>query len=115
MDYTQPHFWIALTIGGILVASLSTAQQLLSKHSEEPYSESFRIRPVLRDFCIGAFLTSFIYMLLPESMTSWIEAGQATFTNTIAAVQKQAGGALPTLSSTPAGQDFDLQIGPARF
>ena len=114
MDYTQPHFWIALTIGGTLVASLSTAQQLLSKDPQEPYSEAFRIRPVLRDFCIGAFLTATIYMFLPESMTSWIEAGQSTLTNTLAAVQKQAGGALP-LSSSTGSQDFDLQIGPARF
>lgn len=111
MDYTQPHFWIALTLGGTLVASLSTAQQLLSKDPNEPYSEAFRVRPVLRDFCIGAFLTAIIYMFLPESMTSWIQAGQTTLSNTLASVQKQAGGAM----SSSAAQDFDLQIGPARF
>jgi hypothetical protein len=109
MDYTQPHFWIALGIGGSLIASLSAAQQLASKNPQEPFAEAFRIRPVVRDFCIGAFLTAVVYMLLPESMTSWIEAGQATLSNTIAAVQKQTGG------GSPPAQDFDLQIGPARF
>ncbi len=111
MDYTQPHFWIALGVGGTLVAALSLGQQLMSKQADDPYSEGIRIRPVLRDFCLGAFLTAMIYMFVPESISSWIEAGQATISNTIQSVKSQSGGG----AAAPIQQDFDLQIGPARF
>ncbi len=111
MDYTEPHFWIALGIGGTVVASMSFAQQMISKNPNEPYSDSIRFRPVLRDFCLGAFLTAMIYMFLPESISSWIEAGQAKISESIASVKLQTGGAKSMLPQ----QDFELQIGPARF
>jgi hypothetical protein len=54
MDYTQPGFWVAIGVGGSLVGSLSAFQQF----SEKQPGESFRIRAIVRDFCLGAFLTA---------------------------------------------------------
>jgi len=94
MDYTQPGFWIAISVGGTLIGSLTAAQQFMNK--EKP----FDMRPVVRDFCFGAFLTAILYMFLPESMQSWVLAGQ---------------GALSKMTPLTQNQDIELQLGPARF
>ena len=80
-------FWIAIAIGGALVAILSAVQQ---------YSkQEFNVKPVARDFCIGAFLTAAVYMIIPDSIQSLLT--QAT----------------DLVKSGP--QEIELQTGPARF
>ena len=103
MDYTNTDFWIAIGVGGALIGAASAAQQLLNKNQSEPYS-GFRVRPVLRDFCLGAFLSAILYMFLPESVHSWISGAQ----HTVSAITK----AKPAAAAV---QDIELQIGPARF
>ena len=88
-------FWIAIAIGGIIVAVLSAVQQYSSKDSSMPYSE-FSIKPVARDFCIGAFLTATVYMMIPDSFQEIMSKVQEMF--------KSSG-----------TQEIELQTGPARF
>ena len=91
---SSPGFWIAIAIGGALIAALSALQQF-TKDKSEPYSE-FSIKPVARDFCIGAFLTAAIYMMIPDSIQSLLT--QAS-----------------TLFKSSGTQEVELQTGPARF
>ena len=60
-----------------------------------PYSE-FSIKPVARDFCIGAFLTATVYMMIPDSFQEIMSKVQEMF--------KSSG-----------TQEIELQTGPARF
>ena len=107
MDYTKSEFWIALAIGGSLCASASTVLQLRSKSPEDPNS-GFKARAVLRDFCIGAFLSATIYMFIPDSISSMISGAQNV-------VLSQVGGAVSSMDSTAVGTDVELRLGPARF
>jgi hypothetical protein len=102
MDYTQPGFWVAIGVGGSLVASLSAFQQISTKES----GQEFRARAVVRDFCLGAFLTAILYMFLPESMLSWVSAGQTLVSSTVTKL---------STSSQASHGDIELQTGPARF
>ena len=100
MDYSKPGFWIAIGIGGLIVALISGAQQHYTNESDQP----FTFRPVFRDFCLGASVTATIYMFLPDSIDSWISAGKDTLTSVT------GGGAAP-----PSASSIELQTGPARF
>ncbi len=102
MDYTNTDFWIAIGVGGSVVASLSAGQQLMTK---EP-GQDVRYRAVFRDFCFGAFLTAILYMFLPESIHSWITVGQS-------AVSKGVSGLASSTKSNFG--EYELQTGPARF
>lgn len=82
-------FWIAILIGGTVIAAFSAYQQYTS--------DEFRVKPVVRDFVIGAFLAAVAYMFVPETIQEWLTASQVTVTNMI-----------------PSG-DLELQTGPARF
>lgn len=99
MDYSNPDFWIALGVGGGIIGLLSLIQQVMSKNPDHPYS-GVRYRAVFRDFFFGAFITSILYMFLPESFQNMIAAGQAKF----------SGGGVSSSST-----DFEIQTGPARF
>lgn len=103
MDYSQPGFWIAIGVGGSLVAGASGLQQVMSKTPDQ----DIRYRAILRDFCFGAFLTAIVYMFLPESILSWVSAGQSALSNTVTSISSKA----PTDSLG----DIELQVGPARF
>ena len=110
MDTTlasQSGFWIAIGIGGAVVASLSAGQQLMSK-DQEP---GFQVKPVIRDFFIGAFLAAIVYMVLPESVQSWVTAGQEAVKSVTAKAPTFSGGG----SGGSGGSDIELQTGPARF
>jgi hypothetical protein len=107
MDYTNPEFWIALGVGGSLVGAMSAGQQFMNKNSNQPYSE-FRVRAVIRDFCLGAFLTAILYMFLPDSFHSMISFGQDTLT-------KIGGSVTEKVSKSVSFSDMELQTGPARF
>jgi hypothetical protein len=102
MDFTmsglsaQSGMWKAVLAGGVIIAIASYIYQVYTK---EP-SEELRIRPVVRDFCLGACVTASVYMFLPESIDSFIDS-TATAVVTATAV------------STPV--DIELQTGPARF
>ena len=104
MDYTNTDFWIAIGIGGSLVASLSAGQQIYNKEPET----DLRYRAIVRDFCFGAFLTAIMYMFLPESIHSWISVGQMA----VKEVSKSVSGAPSSFSGF---SDYELQTGPARF
>ena len=88
-------FWIAIAIGGTIIAVLSAVQQYSSRDSSMPYSE-FSMKPVARDFCIGAFLTATVYMMIPDSFQEMLSKVQEMF--------KSSG-----------TQEIELQTGPARF
>ena len=88
-------FWIAIAIGGTIIAVLSAVQQYSSRDSSMPYSE-FSMKPVARDFCIGAFLTATVYMMIPDSFQEIMSKVQEMF--------KSSG-----------TQEIELQTGPARF
>ena len=108
MDYTNTDFWIAIGVGGSIVGAMSTAQQLLYKNESEPYS-GFRVRAVLRDFCLGAFLTAVLYMFLPETFSSWISSAST------AASSMSKGMSGGSSSSSSGFGEYELQVGPARF
>lgn len=93
-------FWIALLVGGLFVGGLSAGQQMFFSTEE-----SFRMKPVARDFLFGAFLSSMVYYLMPETVLGLVEKGQETLQSAASVVQK---GGLPST-------DIDLHVGPARF
>lgn len=99
MDYTQPGFWIAVATGGIVVGSLGTLQQFQTKESHE----SLKVKAILRDFFIGAFLTSLLYMLIPESIENLISQGQEVISKATSS------------TSTLSKPELELRTGPARF
>jgi hypothetical protein len=109
MDYTNTDFWIAIIAGGGVIASLSAGQQVFWKDPDAP--QEFRVRAVVRDFCIGAFLTAVLYMFLPESFQGLISAGssaaQTMKTSVTSAIQ--SGGSSSVLES------MEIRTGPARF
>ena len=111
MDYTQPQFWIALVAGGVLIATFSAVQQWYANQSSP--DASFSVRPVLRDFCIGSFLTSIIYMFVPESITNWIDSSQKLLSSYTTSSSK------PSSSTQSGGSEefprFEIKTGPARF
>ena len=108
MDYSiggeasKPGFWIALLVGGAIVAAFSLGQQMFNKTPEE----SLRLRSIFRDFVLGAFLSATFYMFLPDSIDSLVSSGSQIFTK-----NTSGGGPAPTASSS----DIELQTGPARF
>lgn len=108
MNTSQPGFWIAIGVGGSLVATLSAVQQYRGKD----IGEAFRPQPVVRDFCIGAFLTAILYMFLPESFETMVSAGQGMVSDAVSKATTQIGG---NGQAAVGGGDIELQIGPARF
>lgn len=111
MDYGKPAFWIAIGVGGSIVAALSFGQQATTKDESEP----FRMRAVFRDFCIGAFLTTLIYMFLPESIDSWISSASGAVSGAVSKVSLPQIGGGDLVPTSTAGLDIELQTGPARF
>jgi hypothetical protein len=102
MDTSQPGFWIAILIGGTVIAAASAFQQ----YSTKP--EQFNTKPVIRDFCIGAFLTAVIYMFIPDTVQNLLSSGQT-------ALSSMASSHASASSSSSANADVELQTGPARF
>ena len=96
MDFTKSGMWKAVLAGGIVIALASYIYQIYTK---DP-SEEVRVRPVVRDFCLGAFVSASVYMFLPESIDSLIDS-------TASAVASATAVAAPV--------DIELQTGPARF
>lgn len=99
MDTSQPGFWIAILIGGTVIAAASAFQQ----YSTKP--EQFNTKPVIRDFCIGAFLTAVIYMFIPDTVQNLLSSSQTALSSMASSSQATAS----------ANADVELQTGPARF
>lgn len=127
MDSVNSGFWISILVGGSVVASMSAWQQNASKQQ----GESLQYRPIIRDFCIGAFLAAIVYMFLPDSIQSGIESVKKQVVGSMSFLQK-GGASLPSISSlssvlAPAAAvaaaevpkvlstDLEIQTGPARF
>jgi hypothetical protein len=98
MDTSQPGFWIAILIGGSVIAAASAFQQ----YSTKP--EQFNTKPVIRDFCIGAFLTAVIYMFIPDTVQNLLSSGQTALSSMGS-----------SHASASANADVEIQTGPARF
>ena len=102
MDFTKPGLslqsgmWKAVLAGGVIIALASYIYQVYTK---DP-SEEVKIRPVVRDFCLGACVTASIYMFLPESIDSFIDTTAS---------------AVATATTVAKPVDIELQTGPARF
>jgi hypothetical protein len=93
-------FWLALLIGGIVVAGLSAGQQLVWS------KEQFRMKPVGRDFILGAFISAMIYHLMPDTVVSVVEKGQEAISSLATTA---SGGGLGSV------QEMDVHLGPPRF
>lgn len=96
MDFTKSGTWKAVLAGGIIIAIASYVYQTYTK---EP-SDELKVRPVIRDFCLGAFVTAAVYMFLPESIDTLIETTSTAVANA---------------TTVAAPVDVELQTGPARF
>jgi hypothetical protein len=93
---------ISVLIGGILISLLGTAQTIYIQ------KEDFQVKGAARDFFIGAILVTFLYQILPESVTgfgSYLKDMKVPDLKTFT-----GGGAEAKLNP-----DFDLQVGVARF
>jgi hypothetical protein len=98
MDYAKPGFWIAIIVGGAIVAILSAIQQYST--AESP----FTFRPIFRDFFLGSFVTASMYMFLPESFDSMVSnmpslPSLASITGTSAAAAAAAADAIEEWTS----------------
>ena len=96
MDFTKSGTWKAVLAGGIIIAIASYVYQTYTK---EP-SDEIKVRPVIRDFCLGAFVSAAVYMFLPESIDTLIETTSTAVANA---------------TTVAAPVDVELQTGPARF
>jgi hypothetical protein len=90
-ETSQFGFWVAILIGGAVIAAFSAYQQYTS--------DEFRVKPVVRDFCIGSFLAAVVYMFVPDTIQQWIASSQSTMSSII--------------PSAPI--EMELHTGPARF
>ncbi len=99
---TSPKFMLSCLIGAAILASASVAFQMFGDRDTDTKPEVNR-KAVMRDGILGAIFTAMAWTLIPESMESVAESVTQTVAQSV-----------PTTSSFPV-QDFDLQIGPARF
>ena len=95
MEVPNAGFWIALLIGGLVIGSASAIQQYLTKDKN---NGEFNIKAIARDFFIGAFLTSVIYMFIPDSIQDLFSSIKES---------------LPTSSEVV--EMPEIQTGPAKF
>jgi hypothetical protein len=95
MDVTKAGLWLSLFVGGLLVALISGFTQYNNKGE----NEEFRIRPVIRDFCLGAVVSATVYSFLPESVDQLVSSAAASVV------------ALKPVEAA----EIELQTGPARF
>jgi hypothetical protein len=94
--------YISVLLGGLLISALGTAQTIYLQ------KEEFQIKAAIRDFFLGAIMVTFLYQLVPDSVTN-----VGSFLTEIK---------LPSFPMTSGGDvkpqinpDFDLQVGVPRF
>lgn len=93
---------ISVVIGGLIISILGTAQTIYIQ------KEEFQPKGALRDFFIGAIIVTFLYQIVPESVTGF---GSLLKDVKVPDLKSLTGGAAPP-SLNP---DFDLQVGVPRF
>ena len=108
MDYTNTDFWITIFVGGSIIAAVSAGQQIFWKSPDNP--QEFRKRAVIRDFCIGAFLSAILYMFLPESFQGLISTSTTAAQSVSSTIKNsiQSGGSSNL-------ESLEIRTGPARF
>jgi hypothetical protein len=93
---------VSVLIGGIIISLLGTAQTIYVQ------KEEFHPKGAARDFFIGAILVTFLYQIVPESVTGF---GSFLKDMKVPDLKTLTGGAAePKLNP-----DFDLQVGVPRF
>ena len=116
MDYTNTDFWIAIFVGGSIIAAISAGQQFFWKDADTP--QEFRKRAIVRDFCIGAFLTAILYMFLPESFQGLISASTSAAQTVSSSMKSSVSNALSSVQSAGGSsnlESLEIRTGPARF
>jgi hypothetical protein len=102
--FTNTSLFASVFIGGLLISLLSTANTVYIQ------KETFQPKGAARDFFIGALLVTFLYQLIPDTITDFggflTDVKLPTFTS----VQRGGGGYTGSSSS-----DFELQVGVPRF
>jgi hypothetical protein len=103
--FTNTSLFASVFIGGLLISLLSTANTVYIQ------KETFQPKGAARDFFIGALLVTFLYQLIPDTITDFggflTDVKLPTFTS----VQRGGGGGYTGSSSS----DFELQVGVPRF
>ncbi len=83
-----------MLLGGTVVSALGGAAEYMKEKQMPSY------KSLVRDFLVGAVLVLFLLQIVPDSMTSLVDALPA----------------LPNLGAMAGGLvEPDLQVGPARF
>lgn len=100
--FTNTSLLVSVLIGGLLISFLGTAQSLYIQ------KEEFQPKGAMRDFFIGAILVTFLYQIVPESVTSF---GSFLKDMKIPDLKTLTGGA----AEPRVNPDFDLQVGVPRF
>ena len=90
-------------IGGLLISLLSTTNTVYIQ------KEAFQPKGAARDFFIGALLVTFLYQLIPDTITDF--GGFLTDVKLPSFTSIQKGGGYTGSSSS----DFELQMGVPRF
>jgi hypothetical protein len=94
-------FYVSVLVGGLVISFLGTLQSLYVQ------KEEFQAKGAFRDFFIGAILVTFLYQLVPESVSGF----GSFLTDMKLPTFSMKGGA----NSTPLNPEFDLQVGVPRF
>lgn len=95
-------FYISVFLGGILISFLGTLQTIYVQ------KEDFQTKGAFRDFFIGVLLVTFLYQIVPESVSDF-----GSFISNMKLpniTDLKGGGTGATLNP-----DFDLQVGVPRF
>jgi hypothetical protein len=100
--FTNMSLLASVVIGGLLISLLSTANTVYVQ------KEQFQPKGAARDFFIGALLVTFLYQLIPDTITDF--GGFLTDVKLPSLSSLQKGG-----STTFTTGDFDLQVGVPRF
>ena len=100
--FDNASLFVSVLIGGVVISLLGTAQTIYVQ------KEDFQVKGAARDFFIGAILVTFLYQIVPESVTDF---GSFLKDMKVPDMKSFTGGA----SDTKLNPDFDLQVGVARF
>jgi hypothetical protein len=104
--FTNTSLFASVLIGGLLISLLSTANTIYVQ------KEAFQPKGAARDFFIGALLVTFLYQLIPDTITDFGGFLKDVKIPSFATMQK-GGGNSPSFTSSSG--DFDLQVGVPRF
>lgn len=100
--FENTSLFISVLIGGLIISLLGTAQTIYIQ------KEDFQPKGAARDFFIGAILVTFLYQIVPESVTGF---GSLLKDMKMPDIKNLTGGA----AEAKLNPDFDLQVGVARF